>query len=192
MNPLNVFKILFNCEIKNNELVLPNDFNLLSFDKRIRELTYQYFEEIENKIKLTKIKYKTKENEEKDEIIKISPLTFEDLALAISKDQDFPIIPNTILPEFYYNKGIALTKYFKFDADFLQSLNHNSNLKRIVPKYAVKYCFQNSGNEFWNINNYLECNAISIEEASKIKHASEVIDFNYLIKYPDLFDLQKI
>ena len=192
MNPLNVFKILFNCKISDNKLVLPNDFNLLSFDKRIRELTYQYFKDIENKIKLTKIIEKIKTNENSNifdnkefEIkeTKISPLTSEDIANAIANDPDFSIIPDTISPEFYYSKNIPLTKYFKFDYDFMQT-------KQNIPKYAVKYKINET--EFWNINKYLSEKYITVSEASKIKHSSEVINFDYLIQYPDLFDLDII
>lgn len=200
MNPLNVFKILFNCNDNNNLLTLPNDFNLLSFDKRIRELTYNYFEMIEDKIANTKSieitnelpKDKPFEETKYSTIIKYtSPLTFEDISNYIANDNDFPIIPNTISPEYYYSKGIALTKYFKFDYDFCKTLKEqNSNQNRIIPKYSVKYFIDNK--EFWNINNYLEYNYISIEEASQVKHASEVINFEYVIQYPDLFDLDII
>jgi len=171
MNTLNTFKILFGCELIDNKLKLPNNFNLLQIDKHIRELVYLYFGLIEHNI------YN-------------NTLTFDKIAEYINNDIDFPIIPNTIDPEIFYNKHITLSKYFKFDADFLESLNVNSKNSRVVPRYCVKYCF--NSNEFWNINNYLESQAISINEAAQFKHASEVVDFDFITLKPDLFDIDII
>ena len=172
MNTISTFKILLGCDISdNNQLIIPNNFNLQALDKHIREFVYLYFNLIENNI-LDKT------------------LTFDDIAKFINNDSDFPIIPNTINPEIYYSKNITLNKYFKFDYDFLESIKQNSTQKRIVPNYSVKYNI--SGSEFWNVNYYLQSNYITIEEAANFKHASEVVNLEYIILNPDLFNLNII
>lgn len=173
MNAVDTFSILLNLDNSEGYLIIPNDFDLLTYPKQIRELTYLYFSEIKNKIA-------NKCVHQDDALIIVNPLTFTDIADYIARDSEFAIIPNTINPEIYYNNDIILSKRFKFDYDFETSQTDN------IPFTCVHYT------DGWNINNYLKHQKINIYQASRFRHASEVIDLEYVKTWPDLFDLDTL
>ena len=186
MDSLSTFSILYECPIKSNNLIIPDNFNLLNYPRQIRELTYLYFDEIKRNVN--------------------NKITFEDIARYISQDTDFEIIPNTINSEIYYNNQIVLDKRFKFDYDFenfmknnlriVEQINHQpikvtdiigySEYLNMIPYKCVHYV------DGWNINNYLKNHYITLFTASQFKHSSEIIDFEYLKEYPDYFNITTI
>ena len=188
MNSLTTFSILFKTHINNDNIVIPDDFDLLKYPKQIRELTYLYFSEIKNNVE--------------------NKLTFEQIANYISNDNDFKIIPNTINSEIYYQNKIVLNKRFEFDEQFellmneiklIPEFNVDDNEKfsnkynklynqylNLIPYKSVHY------NDGWNINNYLKNKYISIYNASRFTHSSEIIDLDYLKLCPDYFNVNII
>ena len=180
MNAITTFSILFNIKEDDNKLIIPSNFNLLNYSKPIREITYLYFNEIKNNI------YN-------------NTLTFSDIADYISKDNDFQIIPNNIDSEIYYENNVILDKKFKFDYEFekyMNDLKNNSVTEDLyydlIPHHSVHYYDNSKKSSYWNVNYYLDQGWISIYDAIKFSHISNIIDFKYVYKYADLFDVNII
>ena len=180
MNAITTFSILFNVKKDNDKLIIPSNFNLLNYSKPIREITYLYFNEIKNNI------YN-------------NTLTFSDIANYISKDNDFQIIPNNIDSEIYYENNVLLDKKFKFDYEFEKYMNDLANCSvsedlyyTLIPYHSVHYYNKLKKVSYWNVNYYLDQGWISIYDAIKFSHISNIIDFKYVCKYADLFDIKVI
>lgn len=84
---------------------------------------------------------------------------------------------DSVDPNIYYDNNIILNKLHIQDYDFIKKQINNI-------KTAIKY--KNIG---WNVNYYFDKNMLTLEEISKIKHASEVLNKRIIEINPDLFDL---
>lgn len=111
MDSLIVFSKIFNIEIVDNKLTIPQDFDIFKLPVNIRSIIYTYFHLVSKNI---------------------NGLTWVDLGKIMNEDEDLLYIDN-VDPELYYSSNVELYKLHKQDYEFM-----NNNINRIKVPLCYK------------------------------------------------------
>lgn len=111
MDSLIVFSKIFNIEIVDNKLTIPQDFDIFKLPINIRSIIYTYFHLVSKHI---------------------NGLTWVDLGKIMNEDEDLLYIDN-VDPELYYSSNVELYKFHKQDYEFM----HN-NINRVKVPLCYK------------------------------------------------------